>query len=62
MKAMWFDNREEQQDKPERQAIRSVQQKQMIFLAQNLHPLLFTNKAVRHNKNERGKKAARFPI
>jgi len=62
MKAMWFDNREEQQDKPDGQAIRSVQQKQMIFLAKNLHPLLFTNKDVRHNKNERGKEAARFPI
>ncbi|GHO60901.1 hypothetical protein [Ktedonobacter robiniae] len=30
MKAMWFDNREGQQDEPDRQAIRYLQQEQMI--------------------------------
>jgi hypothetical protein len=59
---MWFDNREEQQERPDRQAIRYLRQKQMILLAKSLHSLLFTNKDVRHNKNERGKEAARFPI
>jgi hypothetical protein len=59
---MGFDNREEQQEKPDEQAIRFVKQKPMIFQAKNFHPLLFTNKDVRHNQNERGKEAARFPL
>jgi hypothetical protein len=38
MKSMWFDNREEQQDKPDRQAIRYLQQAQMTYGSYALIP------------------------